>query len=550
MDAFTKIEINGQEVEAAIGQTLFECADIAEVPVPTSCNRNGKCRECVVEVLEGESLLSPRAPAEKLLRPRYRLACCATVAEPSGNVRCETLRRGGMRIVSGGEDLSKLVDAVELAPAVTRDGDWVYLDGEPLAQSPGSLHGLAIDVGTTTVVVRLVDLESGVIRDVRSFENPQRFAGSDVLARIAFDTQNGGRLLQRTLLDHLSKAILSFDCDPQSIYEVIVVGNTTMRDLFFGLEVFSVGQRPYRSLTEHALRDGERTTTSLTATAKKLRLPIFPGARVQSLPLVSGHIGADTAACLLAIDIAREDQLIAMMDIGTNTELVVGNRQRLLAASCPAGPAFEGGSIACGMPGLDGAVESVELSDGDEVKLGVIGGGTAKGICGSGLIKLVSELLRTDRMDMLGRFVDHEPQFTLDQEASVFLSENDISELAQAKGANVAGLRIVLNAYGIDFNRIDRFYVAGGFGRHLDLTAARRIGLIPDLPDEKIVQIGNASIEGATRALCSVPVRRELEALVRTIQHVELETDPQFFDHFVEGCQFARFSNESESLTV
>jgi uncharacterized 2Fe-2S/4Fe-4S cluster protein (DUF4445 family) len=550
MEATTKVEIDGQSIDASVGQTLFDCADVAEVPVPTSCNRNGKCRECVLEVISGESSLSLRSPEEQLLRPRYRLACCTTIAEREGVVRCATLRRGGMRIVSDAEDLSHLAPTVSLAPAVTRDGEWVLLDGERLTQAGGKLHGLAIDVGTTTVVVRLVDLETGKICEVRSFENPQRFAGSDVLARIAFDTQHGGRLLQRTLLDHLGQAILTLNCDPQSIYEVLVVGNTTMRDLLFGLEVYSVGQRPYRSITEHALRDGERDTTSLSTTAKKLRLPIFSGARIQSLPLISGHIGADTAACLLAIDIAREDSLVAMMDIGTNTELVVGNRHRLLAASCPAGPAFEGGSIACGMPGLEGAVESVELSHDESVRLSIIGGGDAKGICGSGLIKLVSELLRTDRMDSLGRFVDHESQYMLDREAGVFLSENDISELAQAKGANVAGLRIVLNAYGIDFSKIDRFYVAGGFGRHLDLAAAKRIGLIPDLPSDKILQIGNASIEGATRALCSTTIRAELEALVRTITHVELETDPQFFDHFVEGCQFNRFTSTSASLAV
>jgi uncharacterized 2Fe-2S/4Fe-4S cluster protein (DUF4445 family) len=190
------------------------------------------------------------------------------------------------------------------------------------------------------------------------------------------------------------------------------------------------------------------------------------------------------------------------------------------------------------MPGLEGAIESVRISADGRVSVEVIGGGAPQGICGSGLIETLSELLRTNGIDPLGRFTNEEHSFQLAEAQNIFLHEQDISELAQAKGANVAGLQIVLKRAGIDFAHLDRFYLAGGFGAHLDLDAARRIGLIPNLPDDKIVQIGNASIEGATRALCSMADRRDLESLVRRIEHVELETDPHFFDHFVEGCQF------------
>jgi uncharacterized 2Fe-2S/4Fe-4S cluster protein (DUF4445 family) len=533
-----QVEINTKTLTPAVGQSLFECAEQVGVVVPTSCRKNGKCRECLVEVVEGGQLLSPPAPEEEHLRDGFRLSCRAQVTDQTGTIKCHTLRRGEMRIEHDSTELHDVPGPKTFDPAVTRDGDWVLLDGEKLVEASGPLLGLAIDVGTTTVVARLVDLENGEILEVQSFENPQRFAGTDIMARIQYDTEQGGRLLQRTLLAYLGHAIEAMSCDPNTIYEIVIAANTTMRDLLFGLDVYSVGQRPYRSITEIQMADGERETTSLSATAKKLRLPVFPAARVYGMPLIGGHVGADAAACLLAVGLMHEDRTIALMDIGTNTELVVGNRQKIMAASCPAGPAFEGGAITCGMPGLDGAIESIQLSEDDDISLGIIGDGQPQGICGSGLIDGLSELLRTDRINYLGRFVDESERFNLTPDGQTFIHEQDISELAQAKGANVAGLRIVLKNFGIDVDDLDRFYLAGGFAKHLDLSAARRIGLIPDLPDEKLVQIGNASIEGATRALCSVAARNEIETIVQNIGHVELESDEQFFDHFVEGCQF------------
>jgi len=233
------------------------------------------------------------------------------------------------------------------------------------------------------------------------------------------------------------------------------------------------------------------------------------------------------------------DEIVAIMDIGTNTELFMGNREKLLAASCPAGPAFEGRAISCGMPGLDGAIEKIRLHDDDTPpEIRVIGGLKPEGVCGSGLIDLLGELRRTGRMNEYGRFEDGSAEFTVHAETGLTFHEGDINELAQAKGANVAGLLTVAKTYGITLGQLDRFYLAGGFGRHLDLAAAKRIGLIPDLPDDKIVQVGNAAIEGACLALLSVTRRRSLEELVKGIRHVELETDPAFFDHFVLGCQF------------
>src|SRR3954467_459018 len=296
------------------------------------------------------------------------------------------MRRGQMRIARHALGLP-LRGELKLEPTVTRDGDRILIDGVEVDRSGGPIHGIAMDLGTTTCGLRLINLETGELVADASFENPQRFGGSDVMSRIHYDTTVGGMLLMRTLAGYLSHAIESFPIDPRTIYEVVVVGNSTMRDLFFRQDVYPIGQTPYRSITEIEVEEGKRTTTSLAQSAAKSLLPIHPNSRVYGAPIISGHLGADAAACMLAVDLAHEERLVAIMDIGTNTELIVGNKDRILAASCPAGPAFEGGAISCGMPGLDGAIEDVSIDEADgTLHFNVIGGGPPEGICPSGLM--------------------------------------------------------------------------------------------------------------------------------------------------------------------
>jgi uncharacterized 2Fe-2S/4Fe-4S cluster protein (DUF4445 family) len=531
------VTINGQSTAAAPGPSLFELADRLGVAVPTSCHKQGKCKECLLEIVAGRELLTPQTDDERHLRENFRLACQCRLASAHGEIKCHTMRRGHMRIERHGWQLRRHGRPPAFDPAVTRAGDSIRIDGAEVARSAGGMYGLAMDLGTTTIVLRLFDLETGERIADASFENPQRFGGSDVMARIQYDVEHRGKLLRRTVAGYVSHAIEEFPVDPRSIYELVVVGNSTMRDIFFGHSVYSIGQSPYQSITEIEMDAGKRTTTSLTATGRECLLPIHPQARVYGLPIISGHLGADAAACMLAVDLAHEPRLVAIMDIGTNTELIVGNRERILAASCPAGPAFEGGSIACGMPGLEGAIESVALNPDGSLRLGVIGDAAPQGICGSGLVDLLSELIRVELMNELGRFHDGE-RIMLDEHGDVFFRESDVSELAQAKGANVAGLLTVFSNYGVDFDAVEAFYLAGGFGRRINAAAAKRIGLIPDIDDAKIVQIGNAAIEGASIALLSQAKRDELERLVKRVEHCRLETHPKFFDFFVEGCQF------------
>lgn len=542
------IHFNNQQSTVATGTSLFECAESLGIRVPTSCIKQGKCKECMVEVVEGMEFLSERSTKENHLRGNFRLSCQTKIVADIGTIRCHTMRRGKMKIERQALHLPANHLTMKIDPCVTREGETILIDGVEIDCSSGPIYGLALDLGTTTIVLRLLNLETGEIVSDSSFENPQRFGGSDVMSRIHYDTHHRGKLLQRTLAGYLTHAIEEFPVDPKSIYEMVVAGNSTMRDLFFGLNVYSIGQNPYQSLTEIEVKEGKRTTTSLTAPPRRLLLPIHPKGRVYGLPIISGHVGADAAACMLAVDMMNEEQLIALMDIGTNTEIIVGNKHKIFAASCPAGPAFEGGKISCGMPGLPGAIEKVTIREDGSVLCDVIDKVPSEGICGSGLVDAMSELLRTGKMNSLGRFEEGDSEIILDSniDRKIFLSESDINELAQAKGANVAGLHIVFHRYGIRFDDVDVFYLAGGFGRHLDIASSKRIGLIPNIDDSKIVHAGNAAIEGACIALLSRTKRIELEETVRRTTHCRLESDPNFFNYFVDGCQFNPVKSLSE----
>ncbi|MGD8699496.1 MAG: ASKHA domain-containing protein [Gemmatimonadales bacterium] len=530
------VTVEARTLEAQPGLSLFECAERLELPVTNSCQSQGTCRECIVEVTDGADILAPRTDRERHLHGQFRLACQAVIQAPQGKVAFRRLRRGDVRILETAHDLPRAQRLPTLDPAVTRDGGRVCLEGTPIAQATDRLYGLALDIGTTTVVVRLVDLETGRVTATQSFENPQCYAGSDVMARIAAAAGDADLRLQKTLIAYINQAVRRLPCPPSSIFEITVAGNPTMRDLLFNLDVQSLGQSPYRSTSEIERVMGIRAGTHLTAPAHDLGLTVHSSARAYGMPIISSHVGADAAACLLAIDAPNEDRLIALMDIGTNTEIVIGSRRRMLAASCPAGPAFEGGTITCGLPAFPGAIERVRLDSSGVVDYDVVGDGDPQGICGSGLVDALAELLRAGRMNSVGRI--GADRFVLDADANIYLTEQDISRLAQAKAANAAGWRLITKAYGATYGDIERLYLAGGFANHLDIAAAIRIGLIPPVPRQRIQPIGNAAIEGATLALQSLALRRAIEAFADTIEHFELETDEDFFDAFVEGCQF------------
>ena len=517
------------------GRTIFDYADDLSVQVPTSCFRNGICHECVVEIQHGMEGLVPRTEPESFLRENYRLACQARVVDPDVDIAFAPLRRTPKILT-----VSKEKDT-QLEPMVTRQGDTVYYDGEEIDQYRGHLYGLAIDLGTTTVVMDFVDLETGRSVHLCSFENPQRFGGSDVMHRISYDGNFEGELWN-AIINAVNHEIMDW-CERsgtarQEIYEIVVAGNSTMRDLFFRLDVQSIGQKPYKSLVENEYLTGERETTALTIGTRRLGLRANPRARVYGMPIIASHVGGDVTADLATVDLATQPGVSMLVDVGTNTEVVVAGNGRMITASCPAGPAFEGGGIKYGMPGYESAIETLKWEDG-QFDWSTIGDTAPQGICGSGLIDLLAELRRHDMMTPKGVFSDRKQfEVSVVPESGITLSRQDASNLAQAKAANYCGQYIVLRTFGVAPGDVDRLFLAGGFANYVDVRNAIDIGFLAPVPEDRIVKVGNAAVQGAREILLSRSRRQELEALVKKIEHIELETTPDFFEIFVEACQF------------
>ncbi len=533
---------DGKTQPLAVGMTLFDCADELAVEVPTSCQRNGRCHECVVEVRAGDAALSARTEAEGFLRAPYRLACQAVIERDEIDVSFAPLRRRA-RILTRAHVAAGAPDAFD--PVVTRRGEDVLYDGEVVDRYRGRMLGLAVDLGTTTVVLDFVDLETGESVHGAAFENPQAFGGSDVMHRISYDRDDPAKELQKAAASAINRAVMDgcarLGTSRQAIYEIVVAANPTMRDILFKLDVQGIGQKPYKSSVEHAFLADERPDTALSARALRLGLRANRAARVYGLPLVASHVGGDAAAALVALEKGFAEADTAMLvDMGTNTEVVLKHQGRLLAASCPAGPAFEGGLVRYGMPAADGAIETVRLRSDGDFAWETIGGAAPAGLCGSGLIDLLAELRRSGTLTAKGVFAaDRKQKETMVvPEYGITLSKEDASNLGQAKAANYCGQVIVMRALGVDPAGIERLYLAGGFANYVNVRNAVSIGLLAPVPEDRVVKAGNAAARGARTILLSRTRRRALEREVQAIEHIELETTPDFFDLFVDGCQF------------
>ncbi len=518
------------------GASLFELADDHQVRVDSSCGRMGSCHECIVEVLAGADCLEERVELEEFLPEGFRLACQARVAV-AGEVAFAPLRRSPHVLIDRRES-----DVVP-CPSVTRQGEEVFRAGERIDSWRGRLIGLAVDVGTTTIATELVDLESGASLCRGGLENPQRFGGSDVISRVAYDRLHAGELHQ-SIINALNTEIISM-CQQSGIsrhtlYEIVVVGNSTMRDLFFGLDVQSIGQRPYKSTTEHETLAGTRTGTQLEAGARELGVIASPAGRVVSPPLVASHVGADVSAGMVACDFDLGTGTRVYLDIGTNTEVVIATSERIVAASCPAGPAFEGGLVRHALPACDGAIDTLRAV-GSGFVYTTLSDAEPLGICGSGLVDLLSELKRTGQMTPMGVFTsegNRAREVAVVDDPEITLSREDASHLAQAKAASFCGQFILLRMLGLDPGEVDHVDLAGGFASSLDIEAAISIGFLAPFRPERVRRVANAALDGARQLLLDVGRRERVERLVERIEHIELETTEDFFDVFTEACQF------------
>ena len=532
-----------KSIELSQDKSLFDLADQVKMRIPTSCGRVGDCHECIVKVSEGLENLSERSEHETFLTEPYRLACQSKIISLDSDISF-TPRKRDRKILtnftgSNKYDIDHNYQYKNNSLVSINDGE------EKIISKSKNFYGLAVDIGTTTVAINLVNLDDGKIIITSSFENPQVFGGSDVMNRISYDSSKFKGELCKSIISSINfeigEYVKKIKIRRNEIVEAVIVGNATMRDLFFDLDVESIGVRPYKSIIELDYLDNKVDSTEISKYAKEINLRINPNAVIYSPPLIASHIGSDVSAGLISTDFFENNNLKMLIDIGTNTEVVLGTPDKMLAASCPAGPAFEGGEITFGMPGYTGAVEKVDIYK-DKFRYKTIGDVEATGICGSGLIDFLSVLVENKLMNPLGKFTSEEDKMFLDNEQAINLSRKDVSSLAQAKAANVCGQALVIKDFGKNILDIENVYLAGGFANYIDIQNAINIGFILDFPLEKIKKIGNSALEGATKLLLSNKLRKNLVEYVNNIDHLELETKSDFFDYFVEGCQFKKIS--------
>jgi len=597
-----------REVEVEEGHSLLEAARLADIYLDSDCGGRGLCGKCRVLISEG---VTPLTPSEKkLLSPQdleqgLRLACQAQVMSPahvnllSPTARYHILKEGVSRAVRlqpalkkhflpvgsidwkkkgplagmiqkllnevgvrrAALDVSALQSLGALEPA-GQEGLTALVCGSQVlgfdaGDTSGQLWGLAVDIGTTTVVGYLCDLASGQIRAVDASLNEQQIHGADVITRIdyALNEPQGLDRLRELVLSTIN-GILERLCKRQglscqSIYSLVTVGNTTMNQLFWGISPQLLCRAPYNPISIEAL----------SSSAKGLGLQINPLGKVFSLPLVSGFIGSDTVGVVLSTGLHKSKTPKIALDIGTNGEIVVSDGQRIVACSCAAGPAFEGAHIQCGMRGCSGAIDQVDFKEG-QVTYHVIDQDPPQGICGSGLVDALSALLDTGLITTDGRLLtrqeaggspyagrlSEEPhnQFLLTEKdpppgnRPVVVTQKDIREVQLAKGAMLAGVRILLEILSLRTEDVREVYLAGAFGNYVRAQSVLRIGLLPAFPRAIIRQVGNAAGSGAKMALLSQRAFKEAKRIADRIEYIDLARAADFQQQFVKGMVFPR----------
>ncbi|ROQ89794.1 ASKHA domain-containing protein [Desulfosoma caldarium] len=403
--------------------------------------------------------------------------------------------------------------------------------------------GVAIDVGTTTIVTQLVDLRTGQVTAVEASHNQQARYGEDVISRMIFACGRGGtdplkNAVVNTINALISSLMASAGIKPQDIIAFVAAGNTTMTHLLLGLEPCTIRLEPYIPTA----------TRFPWVRAADVGLIGHPEAVLHCMPCVSSYVGGDITAGVLACGMNDKPELSALIDIGTNGEIVIGNNEWLVCCSASAGPAFEGGGTRCGMRATKGAIQKVQIH-GSKVTYETVGAAKAKGICGSGLIDLMAELAAEGIIDQSGKFirldhpqvrvVDGVPEFVVafphesETGEAVVMTQDDIGNLMKSKAAVLAAMKILLENLGLHFDSLERIYVAGGFGAHLDIEKSVRIGLLPDVPLDRVQFIGNSSVAGARQCLLSTHAFRKASAIARQMTYFELSVHPGFMNEFI-----------------
>jgi uncharacterized 2Fe-2S/4Fe-4S cluster protein (DUF4445 family) len=597
----------GVETRVPPGVNLFDAASWNAVPIDSTCGGHGTCKKCKVRILEGDTPISSldiRAFSPAELRDGWRLACRAvattdlSVEVPPMVTRPKAATVGvGRQVIlrpslqkrylemeeptleDQASDLERVlreIDDLEVRVSLEvlrdlgttlRTSDFkvtaVISDDELIAVEPGdttaSRHGMAFDLGTTTVVATLLDLGTGTPLAVSSMLNMQQPFGADVITRISatmLDPEALGRLrdrAQETLAQLALEVCEKGGIAPADVYEVAVAGNATMTQLVLGMDPEPLGVAPFIMST----RSFE------TLRASDLGLSLHPRATAYLFPALGAYVGGDIVAGILATGMTRDKRIRLFIDVGTNCEIVLGSAERVLTTAAPAGPAFEAAQIKCGMRAAAGAIETIKIDDG-ELKVGVIGDIDAVGLCGSGLVDACAELAREGFIDESGRYLTDEAAHALnpslaerlvtrgeervfvlawkgeagDVDDCVFLSQRDVRELQFAKAAIATGWKILVDELGVEVSDISQVLLAGSFGSYLSPASAVRIGLVPKLPVARIIAAGNVAGEGAKMVLLSAQERAQAMAVLEEVEYVELSGREDFQDMFVDLLKF------------
>ncbi len=599
-----------RQVRVPPGVTVFDSASWNGIAIDSTCGGHGTCHKCKVRV-EGTTPVTRhdlKTFSREQLDGGWRLACLVNATRdlrvdvPPLTTRPKAATVGvGRQVIlrpaiqkryvelaepslaDQRTDLARLLEAItdleptadlhllRRLPTVLRQADFkvtaVIVDEALIDVEPGDTtqaqYAIAFDLGTTTVVATLLDVTTGTPVAVASMLNKQQPYGGDVITRISatmMDPEALGRL-QRAAADTLAElaeqVCADGEVDPGQVYEVAVAGNATMTALALGIDPEPLGVAPF-------IMSSAQPPTVL---ATDLGLSLHPRARVALFPALGAYVGGDIVAGMLATGMDRDKRTRLFIDVGTNCEIVVSDGDRILSTAAPAGPAFEGGAIRCGMRAADGAIEVVKL--GETVELGVIGDVEPMGLCGSGLVDAVAELVKVGLLDASGRFVPEETAATLAPaladrltvlsstdrgqervfvlhrptpdaapEDCVVLTQRDVRELQFAKAAISTGWTLLLEELGLEHRDVQQVLLAGSFGSYLSAASAVRIGLVPQLPVLRIVAAGNVAGEGAKMALLSVRERVGAQALLEEVTYVELSDRPDFNDRFVDELSF------------
>lgn len=565
-----------REQEVAENQTVLEAMIAAGIRVDAPCGGRGSCGKCTVELRRAGT-----SGWERVRACQTRVDADLEVRVPTGADALRVLTQGAQRAEAAwtprvravrldaaqllaGEDCSvwaRFSQALEAAtcasgwrctPSLVRrlvemlrskPGELLAVAGEgevlDIADSAPAVCMAAFDLGTTSIAGYLLDVQQQRCVATVGEINPQIQFGADVISRIDYAMEHGTEALSscvREALNRLTGRLCErAGIDRAQVYAASLVGNTGMHHLFLNIPPDTLARAPYLPAMEEGLR----------LRARDYGLEMHPNAELIVLPVIAGYVGADTVACLLSGNWLERETRTLMVDIGTNGELVMGNRQRKVACSTAAGPAFEGARIQCGMRGVDGAVDRVWLEDGC-IRWHVIGEGEAKGLCGSGLVDLIAVLLKTGAIDESGRLAEGEG-FRLG-DTQVVLTQRDVREVQLAKAAISAGIQLMAEKLDMALTDIEEVDIAGAFGNYLNADSACDIGLIPDVLRTRIRKVGNAAGEGAKLALQYSGCWQDARRLAEETEFLELASIPVFQDTFVDALDFPDMEVDGDEL--